>query len=271
MISSQNYRPDGAFMFQFRQVAVFPLLEFQLIRFLSQIIFFCRPLPAYSICNLFLLIPIDAHECMLSRVPFFFANCCTGLKKFFNIFHLSVTRKHNPCKWNLFQKYLAKLLLCLWEFVLLTVWLSHGKFSHGFLPGPNPASFPNPMQITLRLGAKRKAFDQNLKKNQDHYVIFVCTCGLSSNWFDFLPVKIYAHTWSLLQAIILASVWILLVIFPVIVPLRVWSSHAFKSRCVLKLSLNVVFNLQNTFDGFCQTAFICKIKQKNPLRDWSEF
>lgn len=35
--------------------------------------------------------------------------------------------------------------------------------SVGFLPGPNPASFPNPGQIKLRLRAKGKALNYDLK------------------------------------------------------------------------------------------------------------
>lgn len=99
IISSQSCRIGSAFMFQFHQVPFFHWFNFNSSDFFPNLFVFSQS--SSCLFNLHsLLVHTLRHTLMYAfQSPFIFvASCCTGPKKFFSTFNLSVTKKPNPCK-----------------------------------------------------------------------------------------------------------------------------------------------------------------------------
>lgn len=131
------------------------------LRFLSQM-YFSLDITAYSICNQSVLVDIhrykwvyDINEFMLFRVFFFFPQLLLKKSKSFSI---------NP------TAPLSKKLFQVKSFAKVVSKGPPGSFScsqcAGCLPHPNPASFPNPMQIKLRLRTWREPFNYDPKNTR---------------------------------------------------------------------------------------------------------
>lgn len=144
-------------MFQFHQVPFFHWFNFNSSDFFPNLFVFSQS--SSCLFNLHsLLVHTLRHTLMYAfQSPFlFFASCCTGPKKFFSTFNLSVTKNPTPANE-------AKVLSKAPPGSFSCSQCDSVMGSVGFLPGPNPASFPNPVQIKLRLRAKGKALNYYLK------------------------------------------------------------------------------------------------------------